>query len=154
MYRSHCFIRAKSSIFAATHSCMRTCRRWCIKWRISSRRDMRTSRRRGRRGRGKVTWTCIRFVRPVRSLCRDTCALYSAFRALRPPANLSSSCAKLITNLSVNKAIAGYPGQLPCHVPSEYPQLFREICSMWKAVALAVTPFMQVCLPARIRSQR
>jgi len=50
---------------------------------------------------------------------------------------------KLVTNLSVNKRIAGYPGQLPCHVPTEYPELHDRICLMWKSVALAVRPFMQ-----------
>ncbi len=50
---------------------------------------------------------------------------------------------KLITNLSVNKHIEGYPGQLPCDLTIHYPDLYARICQLWKAVAIAVTPFMR-----------
>lgn len=28
-----------------------------------------------------------------------------------------------ITNLSVNKRLPGHPGQIPCHLPTEYPEV-------------------------------
>jgi hypothetical protein len=49
---------------------------------------------------------------------------------------------RVITNLSVNKHIPGYPGQIPCNMVTEYPYVYKEFCRMWKAVALACTPFM------------
>jgi hypothetical protein len=30
---------------------------------------------------------------------------------------------KHVTNLSVNKRFAGHPGQVPCHLPVEYPEV-------------------------------
>lgn len=30
---------------------------------------------------------------------------------------------KHVTNLSVNKRFAGHPGQVPCHLPVDYPQV-------------------------------
>jgi hypothetical protein len=49
---------------------------------------------------------------------------------------------KLITNLSVNKHIEGYPGQVPCNIATVYPQIYHQLCLLWKGVARAVTPFM------------
>ena len=50
---------------------------------------------------------------------------------------------RLITNLSVNKAITDHPGQVPCHVPSEYPEVYTNICNMWNEIAVACKPFMK-----------
>jgi hypothetical protein len=34
-----------------------------------------------------------------------------------------------VTNLSVNKRFAGHPGQVPCHLPVEYPEVcYRSVC--------------------------
>ena len=30
---------------------------------------------------------------------------------------------KHVTNLSVNKRFVGHPGQVPCHLPEEYPEV-------------------------------
>ncbi len=50
---------------------------------------------------------------------------------------------RLITNLSVNKAIEGHPGQMPCNLKQEYPHLFKGIASLWKEVAKACSSFMK-----------
>eukprot|EP00600_Ochromonadales_sp_CCMP1393_P010390 CAMPEP_0174954940 /NCGR_PEP_ID=MMETSP0004_2-20121128/709_1 /TAXON_ID=420556 /ORGANISM="Ochromonas sp., Strain CCMP1393" /LENGTH=347 /DNA_ID=CAMNT_0016202821 /DNA_START=412 /DNA_END=1455 /DNA_ORIENTATION=+ len=49
---------------------------------------------------------------------------------------------KHITNLSVNKRFSGHPGQVPCHLPTEYPQVFTELQKMWSAVVEAAMPYM------------
>jgi hypothetical protein len=49
---------------------------------------------------------------------------------------------RLITNLSVNKAIAGHPGQVPCNVLQEYPAVYANISVLWKEVAVACSSFM------------
>lgn len=50
---------------------------------------------------------------------------------------------RLITNLSVNKAIEGHPGQVPCNVKTEYPQVFGRISVLWGEVAKACSSFMK-----------
>lgn len=53
-----------------------------------------------------------------------------------------SNSKKHITNLSVNKGTIGHPGQIPCHLPTEYPDLFERIKELWLDVAEASAPFM------------
>lgn len=48
-----------------------------------------------------------------------------------------------ITNLSVNKRFPGHPGQIPCDLPVEYPDIFPSIAEMWREIALACTEFMK-----------
>ena len=75
---------------------------------------------------------------------------------------------KHVTNLSVNKRFAGHPGQVPCNLQNEYPEVFGvqtvvsieivenypflilillqvyvEIKRMWTAVVKAAMPYMQ-----------
>jgi hypothetical protein len=53
-----------------------------------------------------------------------------------------SNSMKHITNLSVNKASIDHPGQVPCHLPTEYPDLFERIKELWLDIAEASAPFM------------
>lgn len=50
---------------------------------------------------------------------------------------------RVITNLSVNKAIEGHPGQVPCNVKTEYPQVFARISTLWAEIAKACSSFMK-----------
>eukprot|EP01041_Mallomonas_annulata_P000692 gene692-1322_t len=59
----------------------------------------------------------------------------------------SADVSKHVTNLSVNKRIPGHPGQVPCDLAKEYPQVYSQIKSLWASVAIAVTPFMCVQRP-------
>jgi hypothetical protein len=47
-----------------------------------------------------------------------------------------------ITNLSVNKHFSHHPGQVPCDISVEYPELFRKIQKMWAELCNAAKPFM------------
>ena len=55
---------------------------------------------------------------------------------------------RLITNLSVNKAIEGHPGQVPCNVKHEYPLVFNGISIIWKEVARACSSYMKYQISA------
>ncbi|CAM9655530.1 unnamed protein product, partial [Ectocarpus fasciculatus] len=48
-----------------------------------------------------------------------------------------------ITNLSVNKHIPGYPGQVPCDLPTEFPEAFENVCKLWESVVSAASDFMK-----------
>lgn len=41
--------------------------------------------------------------------------------------DMSASITKHITNLSVNKRTLNHPGQVPCHLPTEYPEVFTML---------------------------
>ena len=49
---------------------------------------------------------------------------------------------RVITNLSVNKHLPGYPGQIPCDVKSEYPDVYKKLTKLWAAYITAAAPFM------------
>jgi hypothetical protein len=57
--------------------------------------------------------------------------------------DVSMDVCTLISNMSVNKHIEGYPGQIPCNLTKEYPKIYNEICNMWKAVSISVSSFMK-----------
>eukprot|EP01033_Poteriospumella_lacustris_P013421 gene13421-9611_t len=48
-----------------------------------------------------------------------------------------------ITNLSVNKHIPKHPGQIPCHVPFEFAELYPRIQRVWGETVAAAVPFME-----------
>jgi len=47
-----------------------------------------------------------------------------------------------LTNLSVNKVVDSYPGEIPCHLPTEYPQAFEAMKQVWRSLVNAAAPFM------------
>lgn len=49
---------------------------------------------------------------------------------------------KHVTNLSINKRFPNHPGQVPCHLPSEYPSVYAQIQDIWSDVTQAALPFM------------
>ncbi|CAM9193019.1 unnamed protein product [Chrysoparadoxa australica] len=48
-----------------------------------------------------------------------------------------------ITNLAVNKHTPGHPGQVPCCVQTEYPQLWGGMLALWGSVVEGAAPFMR-----------
>eukprot|EP01034_Spumella_vulgaris_P021945 gene21945-28025_t len=49
---------------------------------------------------------------------------------------------KHVTNLSVNKRFANHPGQIPVDLVQTYPEIYRKIANIWRAVTEAAAPFM------------
>jgi len=47
-----------------------------------------------------------------------------------------------LTNLSINKALPGHPGQVPCWLSRECPPIFEGVCNVWREVVCAAGPFM------------
>eukprot|EP00752_Nemacystus_decipiens_P008983 g8020.t1 len=48
-----------------------------------------------------------------------------------------------ISNLAVNKHTAGHPGQVPCDLPSDYPDLWPGMLELLRSLVQAATPFME-----------
>eukprot|EP00639_Heterosigma_akashiwo_P027769 CAMPEP_0194680860 /NCGR_PEP_ID=MMETSP0295-20121207/11718_1 /TAXON_ID=39354 /ORGANISM="Heterosigma akashiwo, Strain CCMP2393" /LENGTH=133 /DNA_ID=CAMNT_0039566693 /DNA_START=79 /DNA_END=477 /DNA_ORIENTATION=- len=44
---------------------------------------------------------------------------------------------------------AGYPGQIPCRVPVEFPALWASMTEVWAELVRAAAPFLQVQANAR-----
>lgn len=57
-----------------------------------------------------------------------------------------------VTNLSVNKHLPHHPGQVPCNIPSEYPDLYPSIVNLWKETVVAAWPFVRC--PSRSQQQQ
>ena len=54
----------------------------------------------------------------------------------------STDIRKHVTNLSINKRFPNHPGQITCHLPSEYPSVYSQIQDIWSDVTQAALPFM------------
>lgn len=63
--------------------------------------------------------------------------------------SVSIDSRKHITNLSVNKRIAGHPGQIPVNLAVDYAAEFAQICDIWRCVVEAAAPFMRIQKSAR-----
>eukprot|EP01038_Epipyxis_sp_PR26KG_P009454 gene9454-12738_t len=75
-----------------------------------------------------------------------TCYVYQ--KAFLLTASLDYDCnddnvRKHITNLSINKRYMNHPGQIPCNVAIEYPQVYEQIKKLWSAVVTAASTFMK-----------
>lgn len=55
---------------------------------------------------------------------------------------LDEDPSKHITNLSVNKHFEGHPGQIPCDLFVEYPEIYEQIKKLWHDIVQAASPFM------------
>mmetsp|Transcript_30998 Transcript_30998/g.40931 ORF Transcript_30998/g.40931 Transcript_30998/m.40931 type:complete len:430 (+) Transcript_30998:74-1363(+) len=49
-----------------------------------------------------------------------------------------------ISNMAVNKHMEGYPGQIPCHLPKEYPEVFEAMKQVYAELVAAASPFLSI----------
>jgi len=49
-----------------------------------------------------------------------------------------------ISNMAVNKHTKDYPGQIPCCLPKEYPDIFNSMKNVYSDLIEAAAPFMEV----------
>ncbi|RYG68782.1 hypothetical protein EON64_04380 [archaeon] len=48
-----------------------------------------------------------------------------------------------VTNLSINKKFTGHPGQIPCNLPADYPDVFLRLSSLWAEIVQAARPYLR-----------
>lgn len=55
-----------------------------------------------------------------------------------------------LTNLSVNKVVDGYPGEIPTTLPEEYPTAWGRMREVWADTVRAAAPYMAVQVRGRV----